>query len=304
VEIITLRTIFQTGCANPMRRIAALVKGLACLGMMGLALAAPARAAVTLSVNDGVDNPPAPLASTGLTPPQVCYAYTAAVVPVDASATGVLQATLTAQKYSNANNWTLSGGVVSLDPNATFGLSQYELILNPAGTAFGENVDFTLSPNLAKPAGTPANAVVTEHWLQLLNEDQRYNDFGYTINGYPPGIWKLDNGSVEGTTPSGAASGPYYDSNGDPGFSVPPSFFDGPQFYSGVGTFFRATAIPTWDVYVPATMTSPATETIDVGDYGVSWGFYIVPEPATGALIVIGFALIRGTGRVRRERSC
>ena len=70
---------------------------------------------------------------------------------------------MTQQKFSAANNWTVNTIAVSLANNATFNITQYALTLNPggnnqpglvngtaAGSAFGENINFTLNPNLAR----------------------------------------------------------------------------------------------------------------------------------------------------------
>ena len=164
-----------------------------------------------------------------------------------------------------------------------------------AGNAFGEEFDATLNPNLAGPANTPAGSTVTLHWLQILNESQQFGNpaFGYPIAGQS-GFWQLDNGDKPGGGAAGWQTGPYYDSNaGDPNnFSVPPTFHDFPNYYSGVGTYLHFDVIPTWDVYTPASGDTPASEQIDVANYGLAWGFQIVPETpsiaAWSGLIVIG----------------
>jgi hypothetical protein len=258
------------------------------------------RAQVTLSVFDGVDNPPPALNSTALVPQQTAIADTVAVVPL-ANYNAVLQSVLGLQGFSAANNWSYVNNAVALDPNATYGLGQYELFLNPggngqpglpdgtaAGSAFGEHVNFTLAPNLAGPANVPMGSIVTEHWLNLEQASFKVNNFGFNNVPGQQGWWKLDNGNVQGAAASGAGAGPYYDSNADPGFSVPPAFYDGPQFYSGIGTYLHFTTIPTWDVYTPAAGGNPAMESIEVGDYGVTWGFTIVPEPRMVWFLAIG----------------
>jgi hypothetical protein len=246
------------------------------------------------------------LNSTGLVPQQTAIADTATLVPV-ATFSGILQSTLTAQGFTNANNWTLVNNAATLDNNATFNITQYNLFLNAkdqpvagtsAGTLFGENMAFTLNPNLAQPGGLPAGSTATLHWLQLLNEDQKYGGFGFAIGG-KAGFWQLDNGDKTGAAAAGAATGPYYDSNAPAGkFSVPPNFFDGPQFYSGVGTYLHFTAIPTWDVFTPAAGATPASESIDVGNFGLAWGFAIVPEPSTAVLLAVG---VGGLAAMRRR---
>jgi len=154
-------------------------------------------------------------------------------------------------------------------------------------------MDFKLNPNLAGPMNVPQGSIVTEHWLQLINADQRYNGFGYAITGQQ-GFWKLDNGSKVGGAVAGADTGPYYDSKLPMGLmsSVPPTFHDFPKYYSGLGTYLHFDAIPTWDVFTPASGMTPASESIDVGNYAISRGFSIVPEPSSIVLISIGSASI------------
>jgi len=185
--------------------------------------------------------------STSLNPQETAVADTATQISV-ATFGPVLQSLLTTQGFSAANNWTLNTTAVTLNPNALFNIKQYNLTLNPAGNAFGEVMSFTLNPNLAGPTNVPAGSTVTEHWLQILNESYQVNGFGYSIAGQQ-GFWKLDNGNQAGGAAAGAGTGPYYDSNAPPGaLSVPPTFSDSPEFYSGVGFYFHADTIPTWDV--------------------------------------------------------
>ena len=57
-----------------------------------------------------------------------------------------------------------------------------------------------------------------------------------------------------------------------------------------MGFYLHFLAVPVWDVYTPANGPIAATDTIDVANFGVSWGFSIVavPEPSTMALGVVG----------------
>ncbi|PWU12992.1 MAG: hypothetical protein C5B50_20325 [Verrucomicrobia bacterium] len=245
----------------------------------------PARAVPTLTVANGVTNPPPNLTSTGLNPSQTEVALTASVVS-EANMNNLIQTVLTAQGFAGSNGWSLANNAVSLDPNATFNLTIYSNYMNTAGTAFGQAVNFTNSPNLTGPP-TAAGSTNTIHWLQLLNESTKVNNYGFAINGQP-GFWKYDNGNASGGPASGPGTGPYYDSNAPQGFSTPPGFFDSPHFYSGVGFYFYADVFPVWDVYTPASGGNPATETIDIGDYGVQWGFLIVPEPSSISMIFLG----------------
>ncbi len=294
------------------------------LSSVFLVLVAPAPAAVTLGPANLL-SPPALTSNV----PETATADTATLV-TSAQFSGVLQATLTAQGFSAANNWTLNTGVANLTDPSTFTITQYNLSLNPgginqggglldgtaAGSAFGETMAFTLNPNtFSGPVGPPpAGTVVTEHWLQYVNTNAQINGYGYAIAGQQ-GFWQLDNGQQDGKpvngTNNGAGTlngnnGPYYDSNATVPvlpqlpLSTPPGFFDFPHYYSGIGTYLHFLAIPTWDVYTPAvaavgsTPAVAAKDSIDVGNFGVAWGFQIVPEPASiivwSSLIVMGLA--------------
>lgn len=257
-----------------------------CTGVMGFMLATPAWAAVTLTVDRGVSNPPASVNSGGVfNPEQTAVAYTASVV-TEASVNTALQWTLNQQGFTAGNNWTLNTATVTLNNNDTFNLNRYSLAYT--GTApnngFKERVDFTLrNPTVANNQQTAANLYngvpngATVHWVQLLVESYRVNNFGYYggAGGTPP-VFKLDNGSGVGGLASGPATGPYYDSNaGGKKYSTPPNMYDGPGNYRGAGFYFQAFSFPTWDVFTAAGNGKPATETIDIGNYGVSWGFYI-----------------------------
>ncbi len=136
-----------------------------------------------------------------------------------------------------------------------------------------------------------------------------------TANGYAgtqlaapnnQGYWYIDNGFVAGAavdgTNNGAGTnngnnGPYYDSNNVPAtskmtFPAPPTFSDSPGFFSGVGFYIQFETIPVWDVYTPAGGGNAATDVIDVGNYGVTWGFAIVPEPSSIVMVLVGSASV------------
>ncbi len=217
------------------------------------------------------------------------------------------------QGFTAANNWTLDTNTVTLDNNATFDITAYNLSLNPggngqpglpdgtaAGSAFGETLAMTLSANPAVPGGLPMGAITSVHWLQFVNTDSQVNSYGFDIAG-EPGKWQLDNGQVNGGAAAGAGTGPYYDSNPPPALSVPPTFFDFPRYYAGGGAYFHFTLVPVWDVFVPAAGMNPATETIYTADYGVGWGFYIVPEPSTVVLFFV--AIVSVVVYARRQRT-
>lgn len=254
-------------------------------------------------------NPPNSLPSTGLVPQQTAVADTATLVS-KATFNPYVQALLTAEGYSQGNNWNYFPNVVTLSNTATFNITQYNLFLNGAGTAFGENMGFTLNPNLNGPQIVPGS-VATEHWLQVFNMSMA-NANGHAGQSLAApnnmGFWYNDNGFATGMTVDGTnngagtnngSNGPYYDSNNVPAtsgmtFSTPPDFFDGPQFFSGVGFYIHFLAIPTWDVYTPAANGNPATDSIEVGNYGVMWGFSIVPEPSSVSLLMVALVCLVG----------
>jgi hypothetical protein len=266
------------------------------LGCSGFAPIASARAGITLTFADGVTNPPPSLTTTGLAKPQMAVAETASLVSVSSFA-GVFQETLNAQGYTAANNWTLNTNAVALDPNANFNVTAYGLSLNSRGTGFGETMQFSLSPDLAGPTNVPAGSTVTLHWIQLINSSSKINGYGYAIAGQS-GYWQFDNGQINGSSAAGAYYGPYYDSFAPPNtYSTPPNFYDFPDYYSGVGTYLNFETVPVWDVYTPGTNGGASTESIDVGDYGVAWGFQVespsvVPEPSSFLLVTLGAASI------------
>lgn len=298
------------GVAGPMK--------IMCLSLLGVGLVLPVKAVPTFTLAGGVVNPAPSLNSTALNPQQTAIADTVAVVPL-ANFSAILQSTLTQQGYSAANKWTLVNNAVTLNNNATFNLTTYNLFLNPggnnqpglpngtaAGSAFGENINFTLNPNLAGPV-VPAGSTATLHWLQLINEDTMLagGTFGFAVAGQN-GFWALDNGFVNGAAAAGAAvataaNAPYYDSNSGPNI-VPPAFSDSPKFFAGAGKYLHFTAIPTWDIFTPAAAGNPATENIDVADYGVTWGFsVVVPEPSAITLLLFGAGSICLARRKRKS---
>ena len=261
--------------------------------VLGTLFALPTEAALTSDVT----NPPPPISDTIGGVPQTAVAYTA----TDILASAVpLQQILNAQKFTNANNWTLNTTKVDAG-EVVYNLTQYTLLDNP-GVGFGEKVGFSM---VTQPLGIPtpgAGDTITMHWLQVVNTNAQVNGYGFTLNGQP-GVWQADNGQTDGSKVDGTHNGsgnnngnfgPYYDSgfdskfDPDKDFSVPPNFYDFPHWYSGIGTSLLFDAFPTWDVY----NATAGTDTMYVASEGVQWGFQIVPEPASiivwSCLIVMG----------------
>lgn len=293
----------QEDVRSPRSRRAVTIASLLCLGLVGVVSVAPARAAVAITLGGGVSNPPPNLVSKV---PETAIARKATLVPA-ATFGPVLKAVLDAQGFTSGNNWYYDTKTsLALDDDATFDITTYSLSLNPAGDAFAQTIEFALSPDLDEPTGLPEDAETSLHWLQYVNTNAKVNGFGYAIGGYD-GFWQVDNGQKAGGAAAGPETGgPYYDSNTEDPFSTPYDFYDKPGFYSGVGTYLYFTVIPVWDVYVPSDdEEEPATETLYVGNYGLSWGFTIVPEPASiiiwVSLIAIGLVWTRRRRRIRIE---
>ncbi len=286
--------------------------------VVGLVLAVPAQAAPTLTLANGVTNPPPDKLSTSLNPQQTAVADKAALIPV-ATFGPALQGLLTAEMFSAANNWSLDTSTVTLANNATFNVTQYNLTRNGAGDAFGEVMKFTLDAQPTMP-NVPNGSTATLHWLQIFNMSDASANAHAGVQLASPndtGYWYIDNGFVQGAAvdatnngdgTNNGNNGPYYDSNNDANvtnktFSTPLMFSDTPGDFSGVGYYIHFSVIPTWDVYTPATLAGPATDTIYVADYGVGWGFSVVPEPATYVLMVFATLSFLVIAVRRRQRT-
>jgi hypothetical protein len=190
--------------------------------------------------------------------------------------------TLEAQGFTPLNNWTYSGMPLALAADANYNVTTYTLALRN-GVQFHEPVAFSLALG-----GTDGPLGATLHWLNLLNEDRRYATtenpagFGFAIPGLP-GFWQFDNGDLSATMTNGVA--PFYDSNNGPNV-FPPNFRDDPSVAQQVGSFLHFFTIPTWDV------VEAGDHTLIIGDTGVSWGYAVVPEPASLVLLAIGLLIL------------
>ena len=216
----------------------------------------------------------------------------------------VLSQVLDKQGFSEQNDWVYSfnnasppfpAGVVQPTPlgnNANFSVLTYTLNSYVDNTYFGETLSFRLKYGTTVPPNPGNDYTVTAHWLQLINESSKFNNFGYAVPGQP-GYWFLDNGRV----PWSPGAGPFYDSN-DSGFSTPPNYFDNPKYYQGAGTYLHFTTIPAWEISNGGTV-----DWLVVANTGLTWGFAIVPEPSSMVLLAqfVLAAAVAETWRRRRR---
>ena len=77
--------------------------------------------------------------------------------------------------------------------------------------------------------------------------------------------------------------------------------------YILIGYFLHFQVVPVWDVFVPAVPPAdgnpgtPATETMYVGNYGVAWGFRVVPEPSSIVIMTFGMVTLVGVAWKRKK---
>jgi hypothetical protein len=229
---------------------------------------------------------------------------------------GVLSQLLSKQGFTEQNDWVYSfnnaspafpAGVVQPTPlgdkanKANFSVLEYTLHLHTGAVGgqivdnslFGETMQFRLKFGNTVPPNPGTGYTVTAHWLQFINTDTNYNNFGYALAGHS-GFWLLDNGRV----PWVPGAGPFFDSNSTPGtYSVPPNFSDTVQYYHGAGTYLHFTTIPAWDVSNGGTV-----DWLVVGDTGLTWGFSISPEPSTILLATEFLVVAAVAGACLRQR--
>jgi hypothetical protein len=214
----------------------------------------------------------------------------------------ILSQVLDKQGYTVANGWNYSLlNITSLANNASYTVRNaafpdgtgvvkrgYQL-QSSGGNALNEPMRVALNIGATAPPA-PVGATVTQHWIQILNEDRQYSIgggavYGFAINGQS-GFWQIDNSDKTFTVGSGFS--PFYDVafNG----WTPTAVGDDPTTLSDglLGAYLHFTMLPVWDA-----QTVVAGKTVDslyVGDQGFSWGFSIVPEPSSIVLVLIGSA--------------
>jgi PEP-CTERM motif len=229
----------------------------------------------------------------------------------------ILSQVLDAQGFTSANGWSYSLlHITSLASNASY------TVVNGAGNFNGGRpiVGYKLRSDGGNPssnnlldesmhvtfslgsttAPAPNGATVTQHWLQILNEDRQYplggGGYGFAIPGQS-GYWQIDNNDQTFTKGSGIS--PYYDVNFG-GWSTTEVGDDPTVLSDGLkGAYLHFTMLPVWDA-----QTGTGTNMVDtlyVGDQGFSWGFSVVPEPSTLALVLL--AAVTGVIAWRRRQT-
>lgn len=215
----------------------------------------------------------------------------------------ILSQVLDAQGYTSANGWNYSlMNITSLANNAVYNVVNsannfgngnsilgYKL-RSSGGNALDESMHVTLNLG-ATAVPAPTGATVTEHWIQILNEDRQYplggSGYGFTIAGQS-GFWQIDNNDKTFTAGSGFS--PFYDVAFG-GWSAT-EIGDDPTVLSDgkAGAYLHFITLPVWDAQTVA--IGKTTDTLYVGDQGFSWGFSVVPEPSSFMLIMVaaGFA--------------
>jgi hypothetical protein len=199
----------------------------------------------------------------------------------------VLSQTLDAQGFTAQNGWNYSlMNITPLANDANYNVTTY-VASTPNGVKSSETVQWDWK---AGSTMDPTGGKGTLHWLQLLNEDQRYpggfgnGPFGYAIAGQK-GYWQLDNDDIAWAK----GVGPYYDSN-SPAPTPFPNFYDKPTQTVPLGGYLHFYTIPVWD------LNANGVDTIYAGAPAISWGFTVLPEPSSivsasiGGLLVLGFA--------------
>jgi hypothetical protein len=197
--------------------------------------------------------------------------------------TSLVNAVLNAQGYTSAYSWSTSGTTVSLANNAVFNavsgmvggymVNGYSL-QSSDGNALDENMHVTLNIGATTVPTAGPGQTVTQHWLQILNEDKQYTTkkgpYGFTIAGQQ-GFWQIDNGDMTNGTvagSSGSSPSPFYDKGG---LGSATEIADDPSVVEDghLGAYLHFYDIPVWDVQ------SATSDTIYLGNTGFTWGFSV-----------------------------
>ena len=211
----------------------------------------------------------------------------------------ILSQVLDAQGYTSANGWNYSLiNITSLANNAAYNVVNgagnfgngnpivgYKL-QSSGGNKLDESMHVTLNLGTTT-APAPMGATVTQHWIQILNEDRQYplggGGYGFTIAGQS-GFWQIDNNDKTFTVGSGFS--PFYDVAFS-GWSASEIGDDPTVLKDGAaGAYLHFTMLPVWDAQT--TVMGKTTDTLYVGNQGFSWGFsVVVPEPSSITLIMV-----------------
>lgn len=144
------------------------------------------------------------------------------------------------------------------------------------------------------------------HWVQLVTDNWNFTGYNGANLMAPTGIGNAES-TIDGSYPQPMAmpawpGSPFYDVFGPgetPFATSPPTFTDTPQR----GEPTKAVPVINWDAQLWLVSLDDKKITFH---NGVNWGwqsrFAMVPEPATWAMMLIGFGLVGGLAR-RRART-
>lgn len=216
---------------------------------------------------------------------------------------GLVDSVLVAQGYTNEYSWFTNTN--KLANNAVFnvvdgsGFRGYLLRSSGGNPSTNNQLDESMHVTLNIGATTPPTAgpgqTVTQHWLQLLNEDRPYplpvpgpKNYGFAIAGLQ-GYWQIDNADLTNGTgggSTGSSPSPFYDI-AFKGWTATEIGDDPTVLSDGLaGAYLHFYDIPVWDVQ------SATSDTIYLADTGFTWGFAVAaPEPASFSLMFIGMVL-------------
>jgi hypothetical protein len=262
---------------------------------VALATSLPAQAAFNIVQAKGADY----RLSQGAACPVMGFCKTTLVPP---RVTDLGAATAMGLMNLTANNLTpqFPGYTYAYGPtlNINFKVATYKAFNN--GTSGGA----TFAANFTPQAGQmlPANL----HWVQLVTDNWNITGYNGANLMAPKGIGKAES-TIDGSYPQPMAmppwpGSPFYDVFGPgetPFATSPPAFTDTPSR----GEPTKANPVINWNAQLWLVSLDDKKITFH---NGVEWGwqsrFSMVPEPATWAMLVIGFGFVGGLAR-RQSRT-